>query len=710
MGGKDKLRALSSRELFKVVAQVPCLLAWARDHAGALGWRPAEVFLAEDASPTQTQAVLSDVLDAVDSEGGDPSLGMLRSVAGKYPVASVVQAVKVALLSCEPRLVSDAAGDALLDCMEELGACHTAREVAQVVGPRLDDLPLSHYVALAELCAFWRDGCEEHEAAEIATIYGPALLIGPRSQGARDAAAEEKAGMLMDLLVLHCDLAFGQMLCGARDGAPQLGGRAKGYLLALYGESAWVGNEEGEEEATALGARNNSSGSSSSTSSGGGGGRRVSSSRSSSKPPAPTMDEDRLKELERFYKPAPLKARRAHLLLENYDFLAVARAIHARAPGQMPATWERELAAMKKRGQPDVAWYDAGAAEQATLLRKRQNDGATESPRKARGGSVAGLVLVPSPPQPPSLLQRQGSGEGERPPWDRVIDELLDTEMHYYGCLKEALAFGRRVGQVQKEGRPEARAKLGLSADEIETCFGSRLEALVHLCEELLAQVEVINLVREPPRNAFGRAGLLCDALLAIHGNLHYYAPYVSAHKKTHRIISEASEAVRLRASGGNSRLRKASLSAASVAQRYQGTFEEIWTDISQRSRRLQGLSLQSVLIMPVQRLPRYELLLADLLKKLPQEHPARHKVENALEVVTESAQQVNAALRSHEKVAAMLGDDELLPTGSRRLDETDGTGAEERPALTSPSTLRRKNSVKNLYSHGPGPGPGAGK
>jgi len=72
-------------------------------------------------------------------------------------------------------------------------------------------------------------------------------------------------------------------------------------------------------------------------------------------------------------------------------------------------------------------------------------------------------------------------------------------------------------------------------------------------------------------------------------------------------------------------------------------------------------LDLHSYLIMPVQRLPRYVLLLTELLKHTPTSHPGHHTLTEALGKVKEVADFVNEAKRSAENAQEVLAIQESL-------------------------------------------------
>jgi len=67
------------------------------------------------------------------------------------------------------------------------------------------------------------------------------------------------------------------------------------------------------------------------------------------------------------------------------------------------------------------------------------------------------------------------------------------------------------------------------------------------------------------------------------------------------------------------------------------------------------ALSLQSFLILPVQRIPRYEMLLRDILKETGDDHAEYQSLQDALEQIKEIAAHVNESKRNIENLATVL-------------------------------------------------------
>ncbi|KAM9854868.1 FYVE, RhoGEF and PH domain-containing protein 4a [Aulostomus maculatus] len=72
-------------------------------------------------------------------------------------------------------------------------------------------------------------------------------------------------------------------------------------------------------------------------------------------------------------------------------------------------------------------------------------------------------------------------------------------------------------------------------------------------------------------------------------------------------------------------------------------------------------LTLQHHMLEPVQRVPRYEMLLKDYLKKLPPDDPDRRDAEKSLEIIATAATHSNSAIRKSENLKKLLEIYEML-------------------------------------------------
>uniref|UniRef100_A0A673XPA3 FYVE, RhoGEF and PH domain containing 1 n=1 Tax=Salmo trutta TaxID=8032 RepID=A0A673XPA3_SALTR len=80
-----------------------------------------------------------------------------------------------------------------------------------------------------------------------------------------------------------------------------------------------------------------------------------------------------------------------------------------------------------------------------------------------------------------------------------------------------------------------------------------------------------------------------------------------------------------------------------------------------QREERCGNLTLQHHMLEPVQRIPRYELLLKDYLHRLPDDHDDFQHAQKSLELIATAAEHSNTAIRKMERMHKLLKVYELL-------------------------------------------------
>lgn len=89
-------------------------------------------------------------------------------------------------------------------------------------------------------------------------------------------------------------------------------------------------------------------------------------------------------------------------------------------------------------------------------------------------------------------------------------------------------------------------------------------------------------------------------------------------------------------------------LATLSSSPEFEARLQEVESDPI-----LKGLNLSAFLIMPIQRIPRYKLLLTDLLK-FTVDPTAKESIDEALKAVSQLANEVNASVRDLENLLAM--------------------------------------------------------
>lgn len=77
--------------------------------------------------------------------------------------------------------------------------------------------------------------------------------------------------------------------------------------------------------------------------------------------------------------------------------------------------------------------------------------------------------------------------------------------------------------------------------------------------------------------------------------------------------------------------------------------------DKAEKDPRLQNQKIESIFILPVQRIPRYRLLLEQLLKYTPEDHVQYDDVKNALDKICDMALYSNEAIRARENRAKIM-------------------------------------------------------
>jgi len=258
---------------------------------------------------------------------------------------------------------------------------------------------------------------------------------------------------------------------------------------------------------------------------------------------------------------------------------------------------------------------------------------------------------------------------------DKRIDEILDSEERFVSVMQETLRkyvdplyeiFGK---SDTKQGREHARA-LGLTQEECTTIF-DQLPSIVRFSQGLLAKLEFVSLVRKQPMTGEGRAIHVGRAFVEMAPKLHVYAPAITTVRRGADCRASCGGGTDARAAAASTQYQN-SLSVLNAAmeklkdKRADSSFTRIWEDLVATNEVLRGQQLQAVLVTPMQRVPRYKLLLEQLLKEggLDNEN-ARPVVQEALGLFASAATNINEAMRKHEKLSDFFGSSDLKPLAS---------------------------------------------
>ena len=238
---------------------------------------------------------------------------------------------------------------------------------------------------------------------------------------------------------------------------------------------------------------------------------------------------------------------------------------------------------------------------------------------------------------------------------DKKINEILDSEDRFVSTITELQTkYLDRLYEIFGSGQKDAIKALGITQEETNTIF-EQLPAIVRFSQQLLQKLEIISLVRTQPITGEGRAIHVGNAFLEMAPKLHVYAPAITSYQQTLTILNEC--IARLKPTKEPKNLN----------------FIQLWERITSSNDVLRGQQLQAVLITPMQRIPRYKMLLEQLVKDC--DHPESIPVvQEALDLFSSAAKNMNEALRKHEKLLEFFGaGSELKPISSSGGTTKDG-------------------------------------
>jgi len=334
-------------------------------------------------------------------------------------------------------------------------------------------------------------------------------------------------------------------------------------------------------------------------------------------------------------------------LFKNFEFVDIARGVYNKY-GLVPEEWGEELAAIKKEGSPGMEWFEPHRAQK---------------PKR--------LSLAPVIDRRP--IRRPFGYKATQV--DKIIDEVIATEVTYHDAMKDL--FDMYIEEITaiadgKQGQ-DAMDALGISSAEIQNVFGDRLVNVLDVSNNLLGKLDLVALVPMAPFDPIGRPGLLAKIFNEHAQSLRVYAPYISSHMEAMRTLKAGVAKVEKNDKRKSGRARK----LLGTEKKHKPNFVSIWFEHSNFSKHLKGHTLESILIQPVQRVPRYRLLLETLLKEVPKldkNHPSLSLIRQASESVNAAAAQINTAVKQHMKLQSFFGEDQMISPNSS-IARKDGEG-----------------------------------
>eukprot|EP00808_Paulinella_micropora_P006264 g14598.t1 len=190
---------------------------------------------------------------------------------------------------------------------------------------------------------------------------------------------------------------------------------------------------------------------------------------------------------------------------------------------------------------------------------------------------------------------------------NKAREEIVSTESTYVQSLQTVLA--EYQAPLIKEP-----SKYGTTEEQCKLLFGN-MEIILGLHKTLLSDLQLA----EVKRSSFGQVFSNLAPMFRM------YRDYVKSYSSRIQLVDSLSN------------------------NRYFQTFLE------EKRARTNGASLMSYLILPIQRIPRYQLLLQELLKHTPDNTPEKHTITRALTQVKEIGQEMDAAGKDAQEIAKLV-------------------------------------------------------
>lgn len=291
------------------------------------------------------------------------------------------------------------------------------------------------------------------------------------------------------------------------------------------------------------------------------------------------------------------------------------------------------------QGIADDSFTDSGSAPALTVIARRRNsqvaypvglrrksratsaDNQLSIQAKAKHELLANLVLPACVDQPPRTRERRNTFTFQAPSMRtkkdekryQVAKEILETEKKYLSCL-------RTLKEVFEEPMRESNL---MSSKEIDVLFPGEL---VHI---LTSHTHFMKDLEERLQN-WKLHGIVGDIFTKLSSSYHIdvlriYSNYVNNFPRAIGVINKSSR--------GSHKFRKFLQSCSSNSE-------------------CEGLDLPAFLLTPIQRLPRYVLLLRQLSKYTDAGHPDSFHIANALETMKQMINILNDSIQSSCKLA----------------------------------------------------------
>jgi len=183
----------------------------------------------------------------------------------------------------------------------------------------------------------------------------------------------------------------------------------------------------------------------------------------------------------------------------------------------------------------------------------------------------------------------------------------------------------------------------------------------VEVSNTIVADLEMITVVNWQPKSGKSRIELVSRIFIDCSEQLRVFGTYACAHQTAVMYLRDAREKLQS-GGGGNKGLRRMGSFFNSGEQK---NFLEIWDEVvAEEDSALKMQTIESILIMPIQRVPRYQLLLKELQKSTPEHDPWYTQLAETVNVIKGINVDINEAIRAHERLMKKFGDELAAPSG----------------------------------------------
>jgi Leucine-rich repeat (LRR) protein len=300
------------------------------------------------------------------------------------------------------------------------------------------------------------------------------------------------------------------------------------------------------------------------------------------------------------------------------------------------------------------ALYDKNPDLERAMMLAEERDLEGSTNRKKRTGTVAS-ASTPKTPVTPSPTATPTSPRDESPNESRINEkrvhgllEILESERKYTRYI--TLLYSQYYLPLTKDSPlpnvtispPQLRTHLiSLPQDTVRQLFPPGLVQIVNFNTSLLSElnrlIEVPQTAEEAPSPAKINASMIGPLFIERAPFLKLYTSYVSQYEHAHKVLSECF-----------------------ATYPFFKTVIEEGTKLSESN----GLALSDLMIMPIQRIPRYLLLLQAVFQHTPSSHPDYENLKKAMEKVQDVASYVNKKIEetSNRNKVIELADELGMP------------------------------------------------